>query len=100
MKGQWAKKNKNGEKLKRETVVQCFEAKNHLLMTSLVKFYISIGLKITNIYQVIQYQPFKCLSPFVKHVTTMRLDAERNKKKTKANSAKTFGNSGYGKVSF
>ena len=100
MKGQWAKKNKNGEKLKRETVVQCFEAQNHLLMTSLVKFYISIGLKINKIYQVIQYQPFKCLSPFVKHVTTMRLDAERNKKKTKANSAKTFGNSGYGKVSF
>ena len=99
MKGQWEKKNKNGEKLKRETVVQCFEAENHLLMTSLVKFYISIGLKITKVHKVIQYQPFKCLSPFVKHVTTMRLDAERNRKKTKANSAKTFGNSGYGKVS-
>ena len=100
MKGQWEKKNKNGEKLKRETVVQCFKAENHLLMTSLVKFYISIGLRITKIHRVIQYQPYKSLSPFVKHVTTMRLDAERNKKKTKANSAKTFGNSGYGKVSF
>ena len=99
MKGQWKKKNKTGEKLKRETVVQCFKAENHLLMTSLVKFYISIGLEITKIHRVIQYQPYKCLSPFVKHVTTMRLDAERNKKKTKANSAKTFGNSGYGKVS-
>ena len=99
MKQQWGKKNKGNEKMKRETVVQCFRAENHLLMTSLVKFYVSIGLHIKKIHKVIQYQPYKCLSPFVKHVTTMRLDAEREKKRTKANSAKTFGNSGYGKVS-
>ena len=98
MKGQWEKKHKAGQKMNRETVVQCFHAENHLLLTSLVKFYISMGLKITKIKRVIQYQPFKCLAPFVDHVTTMRLEAERAKKKTKANSAKTFGNSGYGKV--
>ena len=99
MKSRWEKKNKGTEKMKRETVIQCFKAENHLLMTSLVKFYVLIGLRIKKIHKVIQYQPFKCLSPFVKHVTTMRLDAERAKKRTKANSAKTFGNSGYGKVS-
>ena len=99
MKQQWEKRNKVGEKMNRETVIQCFNAENHLLMTSLVKFYISIGLRITKIHRVIQYQPFQCLTPFVDHVTTMRLEAEREGKKTKANSAKTFGNSGYGKVS-
>ena len=99
MKQQWVKKNHGQEKMKRETVVQCFKAEKHLLMTSLIKFYVSIGLRITKIHKIIQYQPYKCLSPFVRHVTNMRLDAEREKKRTKANSAKTFGNSGYGKVS-
>ena len=89
-----------GKKLKQETVIQCFNAKNHLLLTSLVKFYLEIGLKVTKIHRVIQYRPYRSLSPFVKHVTAMRLAAEKAKKKTKANTAKTFGNAGYGKVRF
>ena len=87
-------------KLDRETVVQCFNAEQHLLMTPLVRFYLDLGLKITKIYRVIQYRPFRSISPFVKHVTAMRLEAEREGKKTKANTAKTFGNSGYGKVKY
>ena len=87
-----------GKKLKQETVIQCFNAENHLLLTSLVKFYLSIGLRITKIHRVIQYRPYPALSPFVKKVTAMRLDAEENGKKTKAKTAKTFGNAGYGKV--
>ena len=87
-----------GKKLKQETVIQCFNAENHLLLTSLVKFYLEIGLKIKKIHKVIQYRPFCSLSPFVDHVTAMRLEAERAGKKTKANTAKTYGNAGYGKV--
>ena len=94
---QWRKRGA-GAKLDRETVIQCFNASQHLLMTPLVKHYLSIGLKIPKIYKVVQYQPYRSLGPFVKHVTGMRLEAERSKKMTKANSAKVFGNSGYGKV--
>ena len=92
-------KRYKGKTLKQETVIQCFNATNHLLLTSLVKFYLSIGLKVTKIHKVIQYRPFCSLSPFVDHVTAMRLQAEKDGKKTKANTAKTFGNAGYGKVS-
>ena len=87
-----------GKQLKQKTVIQCYNATNHLLLTSLVKFYLSIGLQVTKIHKVIQYRPFRSLSPFVEHVTAMRLDAEKEGKKTKANTAKTFGNAGYGKV--
>ena len=99
MADRYAKKNPDGPELKRETVVQCFSAENHLLMTPLIQFYLRIGLKITKIHRVIQYQPYKSLSPFVKHVTSMRIEAEKAGNRTKASSAKTFGNAGYGKVS-
>ena len=98
MADRYAQKNPNGPELKRETVVQCFSAESHLLMTPLIRFYLKIGLKITKIHRVIQYQPHRALSPFVKHVTSMRIDGEKAGNKTKANSAKTFGNAGYGKV--
>ena len=94
----YAKKNPN-EELKRETVVQCFHAENHLLMTPLAQFYMQLGLKITKIHRFIQYQPSRALAPFAKNVASMRVEAEKAGNKTKANSAKTFGNSGYGKVS-
>ena len=93
----WRKRSP-GLKLSRETVIQCFNATEHLIMTPLVKHYLAIGLKITKIHKIVQYQPAKALAPFVTRVTEMRLEAERSKKMTKANSAKIFGNSGYGKV--
>ena len=86
------------KKFKRETLVQCFSAKNHLIMTPLAKFYLDRGLIITNITKFMQYVPNNCISPFVEHVTSMRIDAERNNLPTKGNTAKIFGNSGYGKV--
>ena len=86
-------------KLERETVVQCFTATDHLIMTPLARLYLKMGLRITKISKVIQYVPGRPLSPFVKHVTNMRIEAERAGHMTKANSAKGVGNSGYGKVS-
>jgi len=85
-------------KFERETVVQCFNAKNHLLLTSLAKYYMEKGLIITNITKVVQYTPRKALHQFVKHVKKMRILAEKAGKKTKANTAKQFGNQAYGKV--
>jgi hypothetical protein len=88
----------NLKKFKRETIIQCFNATDHLMMTPLAKYYLEKGLKISNIKKFIQYIPSECLAPFVSLVTKMRIDAEKNKMPTKGNTAKIYGNSGYGKL--
>ena len=88
------------KKFERETLVQCFSAKNHLIMTPLAKYYLEQGLIINNITKFVQYIPNACISPFVEHVTSMRIDAEKNNLPTKGNTAKNYGNCGYGKVSY
>lgn len=92
--------NPNQNKFERETLVQCFNAKGHLLLTTLAQFYMSKGMQLSNVQRFIQYVPRKCLAPFVKHVTNMRIQAELNGETTKGNTAKIYGNSGYGKVCF
>lgn len=92
------KRYPNQTKFLRKTVVQCFNAENHLLLTSLAKFYLDSGLQITNITKVIQYIPSKALKPFTEKVTRMRIEAELEGKFTKGNTSKTFGNAGYGKT--
>jgi hypothetical protein len=62
----------------RETLIQCFNATNHLLLTPLAKYYMQKGIIISNVRQFIQYIPVKCLTPFVDLVTHMRIDAENN----------------------
>ena len=86
------------QSFERETLIQCFNAKQILLMTPLAQYYVRKGLKITNITRFVQYIPRKSLLPFVNHVTNMRITAEKNGNTTKGNTAKIFGNSGYGKV--
>ena len=100
MKKQIKHEKPNAAKFERETLVQCFNAENHLLMTNLAQFYMAKGLKISNVTKFIQFIPNKSLLPFVEHVTSMRIDAEENNLPTKGNTAKIFGNSGYGKVSY
>ena len=86
------------KKFKRETLIQCFSAENHLMMTPLAQYYIEQGLVIKNITKFVQYIPNDCIAPFVQHVTAMRIDAELNNLPTKGNTSKIFGNCGYGKV--
>lgn len=82
----------------RTTLIQCFNAKNHLLITPLVQYYLTKGMKITNVSRFIQFIPRKSLLPFVEKVTNMRIDAEKNNLPMKGNTAKQFGNNGYGRV--
>ena len=89
----------NLSEFKRETLAQCFHGKQILLMTPLIQFYLSKGLKIENATKFIQYIPSSALNPFATHVTRMRIDAEKNNLPTKGSTAKVFGNSSYGKVS-
>ena len=43
-----------------------------LLMTPLAKWYLDHGLKITKIYQIVQYKPERCFSKFADLVTMAR----------------------------
>ena len=81
----------------RVTLVQCFNAKQHLLMTNVAQYYIQKGLVIKNITKFVQYLPINALEPFAAHVTKMRIAAELEKNPTKSATSKMFGNSGFGK---
>ena len=63
-------------------------------MTPLVKFYHDLGLKITNVTDVIQYIPGKGLLPFAKRVVQLRSEATDEGDHAKQLTAKLFGNSG------
>ena len=54
------------KEFERDTVIQCFNAKDHLLLTTLAKYYLEEGFLISNIRQFIQYRPSKGILPFVK----------------------------------
>ena len=87
-------------KLKQTSLVQTFRAKNILLHTCLVRFYMSIGLKIFNVKWFTQYLGEKSIAPFMEKVTSMRIEATHEKDSTKSNTAKIIGNSGsYIKIS-
>ena len=80
-------------KLDFKTVVQVYNGEQLLLMTDIIKFYMEIGLEVSNITQFIQYIPSKILKPFVQEVVGMRIDATREGDDTKQTTAKIFGNS-------
>ena len=48
----------------------------------------------TNIQNVMQYQPGRALSPFVEKVTSMRIAAKEENDEAKGTTAKLMGNSG------
>ena len=77
------------------TVVQVYNGEQQFLMTNIIKFYMDIGLEISNVTQFIQYIPSKILKPFVQQVVGMRIEASREETRddTKQTTAKIFGNS-------
>ena len=80
-------------KLDFKTVVQVYNGEQLFLMTDIIKFYMEIGLEISNVTEFIQYVPSKILKPFVEEVVGMRIDATREGDDTKQTTAKIFGNS-------
>ena len=63
-------------------------------MTPLVKFYMEIGIQITNVTEVVQYVPGKGLLPFAKRVVQLRSEATDEGDHAKQLTAKLFGNAG------
>ena len=85
------KKENPGIELKdfqRETLVQVFNAKDQVILSSLAKFYMEQGLIISNITAFVQYIAYPALLPFAEHVTEMRVTAEKNGETVKGNTAK------------
>ena len=63
-------------------------------MTPLAEFYLSLGMKITNITKFVQYEGGAALKPFAEKVVNMRIEATYEKDEAKSNTAKLYGNSG------
>ena len=77
-----------------ETVVQSYHGEQVFLLSSLVQFYMEIGLQVSNVTKFIQYAPGKALKPFVDKVTSMRIAATKDGDDSKGMVAKLTGNSG------
>ena len=75
-------------KLGGKTVLQCYNGKQMLVFTPLLKFYIDQGLEVTNITRFIQYQPEYFSQPFMNTVTKMRIEATMDKCESKQLTAK------------
>ena len=77
-----------------ETVVQTYNASGIFAMTEMVRVWMKMGLKISNVKEFVQYIPGKTLLPFTQKVTKMRCEATYEKDEAKATTAKLYGNSG------
>ena len=74
--------------------VQTYHGSNVFLFTPMVQLYMELGLKISNVTEVVQYQPGKCFLPFANRVVKLRSEATRDGDDAKQLTAKLFGNNG------
>ena len=81
-------------KIDRKTVIQSYNGTQILVFTPIIQFWISRGMKISNITKFYQFVPGKALKPFADKVYNMRCEATYEKDESKGNTAKIFGNSG------
>ena len=83
----------------RTVLVGGYKAKQILLATDLLKWYLDHGLRVTRIYEVIEYTPQKCFAKFTKTVTeARRLGDIDPTQEVMATTMKLIGNSGYGSM--
>ena len=54
------------------SLVGCLQAKNILLISPLLKWYVENGLVVADIHQIIEFQPKKCFKSFANKVTDDR----------------------------
>ena len=85
-------------KLPQVSPIQTFHGKQLLIFTPLAKFYLELGLKLSNISQFLQYQDSYVLKKFVSKITNGRIGAKRQRNSELELSYKVIGNSGYGKL--
>ena len=75
-----------------------FHGKELLLTTEFVKYYLKIGMKISNVTEAIEYEKDNALANFVNHVTDQRKKATEAGNDALQNIYKLVMNSSYGQV--
>lgn len=81
----------------RRLLISDMQAKEMLVSSELLKFYLDHGLVCTEIYQVVEFVPKKVFVDFVSEVTKHRIAGAKNPAKLPiADLFKCVGNSGYG----
>ena len=78
-------------------LISSFKLENGTVITPLLNFYLSVGLKCTKIYRFVQYTPKKCFNNFVQSVVDARRAGDENPESSVvAETMKLLGNSSYG----
>ena len=79
-------------------LIGSYFGKEILLITPLVKSYLDHGLKVTKVYEFIEYYPSKCFEKFGLNLSEARRAGDSDPSKAVlAESQKLHGNSSYGK---
>ena len=69
------------KKSKKYLISSYFE-KEILINTEMAEFYLNLGLKITRIYEFIQFHPQKCFETLANEIVNSRREADLDKSKT------------------
>ena len=84
-------------KTPQRALIGSFSGKKILVLTTLLHWYLKHGLEITKVYQIVQYQPFKCFYTFGTSVCDLRRQGDLDQsKKIISETAKLSGNVVYG----
>ena len=78
-------------------LISSFKLENRTVITPLLNFYLSLGLKCTKIYRFVQYTPKKCFNNFFQWVVDAgRVGHENPESNVVAETMKLLGNISYG----
>lgn len=92
-------KIKNDQNWKSKSLISSYFGQKILLYTPLIKFYLKHGLKITKIYQIMEYQSARPFEKFVNEVCDARRAGDKDPSKSIiAETMKLLGNSAFGRT--
>ena len=92
----WMQASYNSREFPMNTIVQKMSAKNLLLHTSLIKFYVENGFCVERIHKFYEYQGSRCFKKVFDTVYHARVQATEEKDEMKATAVKLVSNSMYG----
>ena len=83
----------NNKKLPQETLIQTYNAKQIMIYSPTARFYLQLGLKISNVTKFIQFLPTRPLKSFVEKITNGRINAVKSGNDSLGTAYKIIGNS-------
>ena len=94
----WMKPNVDEKDFPTEQIVQSMHAKEILLHTRLIQFYLENGFQVEKIYKFFEYEPSPCFDRVFSTVYEARVQATETKDDLKATAVKLVSNSMYGSM--